>query len=414
MNAAGRNRMLAAGVLLVAASLGAGYWWGRRAQEASVQAGATGERKVLYWYDPMVPDQHFDKPGKSPYMDMALVPRYADESVATGAESSGAIISPRAQQNLGIRTVAVERGTLGDEIRATGTLAWNARLTQVLSVPVDALVQRLYVKTPFEPVRAGEPLASVMAPEWRSALAEAQALRQARSPEARALRDAARARLAILGVPSGASLDRGGALVLRAPSSGVVSEIAVREGAAVPAGSILFRIDDPRRLWVIASIPQAMAGAVRPGTPATVQVAGLPGRRFEGRVDAVLPELDPGNRTQPARIALPNPEGLLAPGMLADVVLSPAGTREQLLVPSDAVILDGAAPRVIVQDRNGRFRPVAVTVGRSSGGRTEILSGLAAGTRVVASGQFLIDSEASLSGALDRLNAGQAPAEPTP
>jgi Cu(I)/Ag(I) efflux system membrane fusion protein len=406
--------MLVGGVLLVAASLGAGYWWGRHAHEVPVRTGATGERKVLYWYDPMVPGQHFDKPGKSPYMDMALVPRYADESTVAGAEKTGATISPRVQQNLGIRTVVVARGTLGLELHATGTVVWDARRAQVLSVPVDAVVQRLYVKTPYAAVHAGEPLASVLAPQWRSAISEAHALGQAQSAEAKALREAARARLTVLGVPAGTAAGPGGGLVLRAPASGVVSEIAVREGAAVSAGTVLFRIDDPGHLWVIASIPQAVAGAVRPGTPATVQFAGFPGRQFAGRVDTLLPELDPGNRTQPARIALANPEGLLAPGMLADVTLSPAGASEQLLVPGDAVILDGTTPRVIVQDDNGRFRPVAVAVGRSSGGRTEVLSGLAAGTRIVVSGQFLIDSEASLSGALDRLNAGQPTPEPAP
>ena len=188
MNPSRRTSMLVGGVLLVAASLGAGYWWGRHAHEVPVRTGATGERKVLYWYDPMVPGQHFDKPGKSPYMDMALVPRYADESTVAGAEKTGATISPRVQQNLGIRTVVVARGTLGLELHATGTVVWDARRTQVLSVPVDAVVQRLYVKTPYAAVHAGEPLASVLAPQWRSAISEAHALGQAQSAEAKALR----------------------------------------------------------------------------------------------------------------------------------------------------------------------------------------------------------------------------------
>ena len=406
MNPRRHNGMLAAALAVIALlALAAGYWWGRSAAPPTMPGPTAdaGERAVLYWYDPMVPDQHFDKPGKSPFMDMQLVPKYADGTAA--ADPGGTVISPRVRQNLGIRTVEVQRGTLPVGFSVPGTLEWDLRGERSVSVPVDAVVQRLYVKTPYERVRAGEPLAAVLAPAWNAALAETRALGDARSIAARELRSSAQARLRVLGLPSGATVSASGAIVLRAPIAGIASEIGVREGQAVPGGSLLFRLVDDRSLWLQAAIPQALAGTVAAGTPVTASVSAVPGRSFQGRVEALLPQVDPQTRAQGARIVLDNRDRLLAPGMFAQVQLAPAHSAEHPLVPTDALILGAGPARVIVQDGNGRFRAIAVQPGRSAGGQTEILSGLQGGERVVASGQFLIDSEASLSGALERLNA---------
>ena len=119
-----------------------------------------------------------------------------------------------------------------------------------------------------------------------------------------------------------------------------------------------------------------------------------------------LPQVEAASRTRQARIVLENPGGDLTPGMFAQVSFDPTGSRQVPLVPSDAVIGGGEDTRVIVLRADGRFDPVAVRIGRSAGGFTEILAGLGGGEQVVASGQFLVDSEASLSGALDRLEAG--------
>ena len=136
-------------------------------------------------------------------------------------------------------------------------------------------------------------------------------------------------------------------------------------------------------------------------------VDALPGESFHGRVETLLPQIDAGSRTQRARIVLDNAEGRLAPGMFAQITLQPAGSAEQVLIPSEALIGAGAQARVIVLGDGDKFQPVIVQPGRSGGGMTEILAGLKGGERVVASGQFLIDSEANLSGALDRLNSSR-------
>ena len=400
-----RMTMVAAGVALLVAGIGAGYWWANRSTDHDMASATVSpmegrdERKVLYWYDPMVPDQHFDKPGKSPFMDMQLVPKFAD-----AASAGGVAIAPGVQQNLGLRTALVKRGQLAADIRVPGTLDWDLRQERVVSARVDAIVDRQFVKTPYEAVRAGQPLASLIAPAWGTALAEAQALSQADSASARALQSAANQRLHALGMPAGAA--RGGRIVMSSPVDGVVSEIGVREGQSTPTGTLLFRINGNRSLWLEAAVPQAIVAGIEAGTPVEANVDARPGETFHGRVESVLPQIDASSRTQRVRIVLDNPDGALAPGMTAQVSLRSVAQSEQPLVPSEAVVGMGAQARVIVQDDKGAFHPVAVRTGRSADGMTEIVSGLQGGEKIVVSGQFLIDSEASLSGALERLSVG--------
>ena len=403
MTARNRIVLIAAVTFALVVAVGAGYWWGQSLDDVSAvttTSGQTIDRKVLYWFDPMKPELRFDKPGKSPYMDMPLVPKYADE----GSEG-GISITPGVRQNVGIRTVVVKRGELAAVVRVPGTIGWDLHQERIVSALVDSIVERLHVRAPFEPVRAGQPVASVIAPSWSTALAEAQALGQARSASARDLQSAARERLHALGLPAGTSAG-GGRITLTSPISGVVSEIGVREGQSAPTGTLLFRVNGTRTVWLEAAIPQAGIACIVAGTPVEAEVDARPGETFNGRVETVLPQIDVGSRTQRARIVLDNPNGLLAPGMFAQITLRPPAGAERPLVPTDALISAGAQARVIVLGADDTFRPVIVQTGRSSGGMTEILAGLQGGEKVVASGQFLIDSEANLSGALERLGGG--------
>ncbi len=393
---------------LLAAGAAGGYFWARHnagpATAMAMPDASQTQRQALYWYDPMVPDQHFDKPGKSPFMDMQLVAKYTDDSSA----GSGIHIDAGLQQSVGIRVATVERGQLVSQLHVPGTLGWDLRQESVVSARVEATVSQLLVKAPFTPVQHGQPLAALLAPGWSSAVAEAQALRNAQSASARELQQAAQQRLHILGVPAGRGRD--GSLVLSAPRNGVVSEVLVREGQAVMPGTPLFRVNGTGSLWLEAAIPQAGVIAVRAGTPVQAVVSAVPGRTFHGTVEQLLPQIDPASRTQRARIVLDNPDGLLAAGMFADVTLQAQDGPSVPLLPTEALIATGSDSRVIVQAADGRFHPVRVRTGRSSGGRTEILAGLDGGEHVVVSGQFLIDSEASLSGALQRLPEAPAAA----
>ncbi|MEO7067909.1 MAG: efflux RND transporter periplasmic adaptor subunit [Rhodanobacter sp.] len=410
-----RSLILFAAVLFAVLLLVAGYLGGRRqnvttaATKDAPSAATDTTKKVLYWYDTMVPAQHFPNPGKSP-MGMEMVPKYADESSA----ASGVHIDPGTLQNLGVRTAQVERRVLSTAVRVPGTITWNLRESTTISARVDAVVSKLLVRAPYTKVSASEPLAELLAPQWNSALAEYGALQQAQSADAKALRSAARERLQVLGLTPedirSAQRGRGAAITLHAPQAGVVTTLDVREGQRVGAGQTLMTLNGLDTVWVEAALPQAAAGIVHSGTPVTVSVDALPGQEFHGSVETLLPDIDSATRTQRARIVLANPDGRLSPGMFVTVQLNPVAGVAVPVVPDEALISTGQQTRLIVADAQGRFHPVAVRVGRSSGGYTEILDGLHGNEKIVVSGQFLIDSEASLSGALERLSEDQ----PTP
>ena len=405
-----RAPIILASVLLAALLLLVGYFGGRRHPPASsAQTGSAmpaahgGDKKILYWYDSMVPQQHFDKPGLSP-MGMQMVPKYADEGVAKDVVR----IDPATVQNLGVRTASVERRVLASAIRVPGTITWDLRQATTISARVDAVVGKLDVRAPYTVVKAGEPLAELLAPQWSSALAEYGALQQAQSTDAKGLRAASRERLQVLGLTPedirAARHGSGAAITLHAPQAGVVTTLDVREGQRVSAGQTLMTVNGLSTVWIEAALPQAAAGAVHSGTPVTVTVDALPGRSFHGIVETLLPDVDAMTRTQRARVVLANPGEALSPGMFATVQLDPTPDAAVPVVPDDALIATGTHTRVILAEGDGYFRAVSVRAGRAAAGYTEILDGLSGGEKVVVSGQFLIDSEASLSGALERLN----------
>ena len=413
-----RTVITTAVVIVIVIGLGiaiaTGYWFGshRNPLPASNASVATSGNHVMYWFDPMKPDQHFDKPGKSPFMDMQLAPRYAD---GDGAAPGSVRIDSTTVQNLGMRTATVEIGSLARGLRVPGTIGWDLRQATAVSARADGVIDKLYVRAPFERVKAGQLLASLIAPQWNSAAQEYLALGAAKSADARGLQSAARERLRALGMDEGQirGIGRGGPrILLRAPADGVVSTLDVREGQRVNAGMPIMTINGLHSVWLEAAIPQGQSGGIVAGTPLQATVSARPGEIFHGRVEALLPEIDPTTRTQRARIVLDNPQETLAPGMFAELQLQSASSRSYPLVPDEAVIATGDATRVIVADANGHFRPVAVRTGLSSGGTTEILAGLKGGERVVVSGQFLIDSEASVSGALERLPPAQEQSTP--
>jgi Cu(I)/Ag(I) efflux system membrane fusion protein len=203
-------------------------------------------------------------------------------------------------------------------------------------------------------------------------------------------------------------------VTLASPADGVVGELAVREGMNVAAGAMLFRINGLATVWVNLDVPEAMAAAVRPGAPLEATVPAYPGEVFKGSVAAVLPDVNAATRTLRARAQLDNRGAKLKPGMFASVRIDdfrPGGNpaAQTVLVPSEAVIVTGERSVVIVDRGNGRFEPVHVKIGAEEGGKTEVLEGLSGGEKVVASGQFLIDSEASLRGVERRMEGARAP-----
>ena len=372
---------------------------------ASDAAAGNSGRRILYWQDPMVPGQRFDKPGKSPFMDMPLQPVYEDEAGGQG----GVAIDPRIQQSLGVRTAEVRKGALAPAVEAVGNVAYNERETEVVQARSNGFLERLYVRAPLDPVRKGEPLAELYVPDWIAAQEEFLSARRMAGTSLAAMVDGARQRMRLAGMSDEQirAVERTGEvharLTLFAPAAGVVAELGAREGMTVAPGALLFRINGLDTVWVNAEVPEAQSGEVRVGNPVEAHAPGLPGKVFEGKVSAILPEVNPATRTMKARIELANPGAELKPGMFATVNFTPTARREALLVPSEALIRTGKRTVVIVAQGDGRFAPVDVQPGIEAKGETEIRSGLAAGQKVVVSGQFLIDSEANLRASETRM-----------
>ncbi|MBU0555389.1 MAG: efflux RND transporter periplasmic adaptor subunit [Alphaproteobacteria bacterium] len=403
-----RKLGLAAAILAVVAG-GAGYGIATlRHDDATPRMAETG-RKILYWYDPMVPSQHFDKPGKSPFMDMELVPKYADEAASGEARVS---IDPARAQSLGLRIAEAQTGTLDANLPATGTIEFNERDVAIVQARTGGFVSRVYARAPGDVIGKGAPLADILVPEWAGAQAEYLAVRRVGDA---GLSRAARQRLLLLGMPAGtvAAVERSGrphnVVTISTPTGGTIKTLGVRAGMTVASGQTLAEMNGLGTVWLNAAVPEAMAGRLRPGQSATATLAAYPGERFTGRIAAILPSVAAESRTLTVRIELPNGAGRLRPGMFASVDLGSAG-RSALLVPSEAVIRTGKRSLVMLALPKGRYRPAEVQTGAESAGQTEILAGLAVGEKVVASGQFLLDSEASLSGIEARPIGGPVPA----
>lgn len=381
------------------------------ASAAAADAAAPAERKVLYWYDPMVPSQKFDRPGKSPFMDMQLVPKYADEAEAEGA--GGVRVAAAAQQSLGLRVVKAEKRAVASSVDVVGNVTLNERDVSIVQARAAGFVERAYPLAPGDVIAAGAPLADLLLPEWLAAQQEYLAVRATGDAT---LAAAARQRLVLLGMPEALieQVARSGqpqaVQTVTAPAGGLVAELMVRRGMNVMMGMTLARINGLATVWVEAAVPEALAPGIVPGQVAEVRLPALPGQAIRGRVAAVLPEASRDTRTLRVRIELPNPGGRLRAGMFAQVALQAAPQGEAVVVPAEAVIRTGRRALVYLADEGGRYRPVEVELGADLGEWVVVTRGVEAGQPVVASGQFLVDSEASLQGVTARA-AGAASAE---
>jgi Cu(I)/Ag(I) efflux system membrane fusion protein len=364
---------------------------------------------VKYWYDPMAPAQKFDKPGKSPFMDMQLEPKYAE----TDSEDAGVSISSQTQHNLGIRVAKAEMHDFGNKLSAVGRIQPDERKLYVVQTRIPGFVERLLVRAIGDQVAKGQKVAEMYAPELLAAQQEYLALSvyetdsTTKGVASSGLAQAAGSRLKLLGMSEGeiTAITQSGKPSPRfgiyAPASGVLTELNVREGGQLMPGTSLMQITDLSNVWLIADVPERDASKLKLGNAAVVRLQGV-ADEIKGKVSYIYPSLDATTRSLQVRVELTNKGGRLRPSMYANVDFT-GESHEALSVPSEAVIATGTRKVVIVKLKNG-FRPVDVITGQENDSTTEIILGLSEGDEVVASGQFLIDSEASLSGVLSKLS----------
>lgn len=370
----------------------------------SGDATQSSERKILYYRDPMGGPDTSPVPKKDS-MGMDYIPVYAGEDSDDGSVT----VSPGKLQRTGVRTAEAVLALLPATLRAPGIVVLDERRVSVISLRADAFIETVADVTTGSTIAEGAPLVTLYSPEIAQAIA--QFVTDLRA-EGRPI-DGARQRLENLGVPDEV-IDRIAAegrasvsIPIMAPRGGVVLERMAVEGMMSEAGETLFRIADISTVWVIAEVPEAALMDIVPGTEVRISFRGLEGAPITGRIDTIYPEVDMMTRTGKLRIVLPNPDGRLLANMFADVEIMLAGAPV-VQVPEGAVIDTGDRQVVILDLGEGRFRPEPVTVGRRGGGMIEIVTGVAAGDRVVSAATFLIDAESNLNAALAALAAPEA------
>lgn len=412
------NKGLVAAAVVAAAFAGAAVTWFVLAPQASrtpAEKSAPAARKILYYRNPMGGSDISYTPKKDS-MGMDYVPVYADEG---GVSEPGVVrIDPVIIQDMGVRTAVVRRGDVGGEVQANGAVVPDEGRVTTVTLKTDGYIERLNARKTGQLIRRGELLFTLYSPdltalfrEYLGALRYVHSLKPSDSAyrDARALADATRERLRLLGVDAreiaraGATQQAPRAIAFYAPYTGVVLKKNLLEGAYVQAGAELLTLADLSRVWVLADVYAQDLHAVHVGDPARITLQGLPGRVFRGRVDFLYPTLSDTARAVKARIVLPNPNGALRPDMYAAVTIDNPTRTSHLLVPASAVLRDAGGASVVLALGGGRFKPQRIQLGAPVGQDYVVRSGLDEGQRVVTSAQFLIDSAANLSEALQKM-----------
>ena len=401
------NSKLILFIVFVAAAATA-FVAGRLSSDAPVGSGGStdsSDREILYWVAPMDPNYRRDEPGKSP-MGMDLVPVYADE---VDNQPGVVKIDPTIVNNLGVRTAKAERSVLMRRIETVGYITYDEDTVQHVHTRVEGWIEKLNTTATGDPVKKGQLLFELYSPTLVNAQEE---FLTATGSGNKALLKASRDRLAALGVSGSeiARLEKERTVQQRvrvyAESDGVIAHLGVREGIYITPATEVMSVAKLDRVWVIAEVFERQSSWIKPGQNAIVELDYLPGKRLEGTVDYVYPELDPKTRTLRARLRFDNAGELLRPNMFARVVIEAEGFGRVVNVPREAVIRGGSMNRVVVALGDGRYKARPVSLGIESGDRVAIRSGLKAGETIVVSGQFLIDSESNIESALARMNEG--------
>lgn len=401
-----RGRYSALSILALAVGISGGIYLERLYLNPSDAAGAEGP-EILYWVAPMDANFRQPEPGKSP-MGMDLVPVFAGEEPS--GDPAEVTLSAAEINAIGVRTAVARMAEISRRIETVGFVGYDEHLTSHVHTRVEGWIEALNVRAVGDPVRKGDILFEMFSPQIGAASGDLVRAIEAGNPR---ILEAARSSLRSLGMSDDqiGRIEAEGVLSrnieVLAPQDGVVISLEAAEGMFLQPGVRAVSLADPSAVWLIVDVFERDIARMTDDMRAVARFEHLHGRTLEGAVDYIYPELDPETRTLPVRLRFDNSEGLLRPNMFGTVSLTPNETRTALTVPTEAIIRTGAAERVILKTGEGTFKPRLITTGLrdnfGEGGRTEVMQGLAPGEEVVASAQFLIDSESALSAGLMRM-----------
>jgi len=419
-------------VIIVIAG-GVGYWMGHTGSQSAatdsssmnMETSAKNQkadkgRKVLYWKAPMNPSEIYDHPGKSK-MGMDLVPVYEGETQAAG---EGAVkINPVVQQDMGVRTALVEKTDFSTTVRTVGTVNYDEKRLYTVTTKISGWINKLYIDYTGQMVHKGDPMLEIYSPElvttqqeYLLALNTRDMLDKSTFSDVKnggeSLLESTRKRLEYWDIPESEiqhleqTKEVRKNLTLTAPATGVVIKKNAIDGDHIKDGMNVYQIADLSKVWVEASIYDNEIPWIREGQPAEMELSYLPGKTFKGRVSYIYPYLNEKARDVRVRMVFDNPDGILKPGMYANIKLQGRKLRNTLVIPSEAVIHSGERTLVFRALGNGTFQPQEVRLGKIGGpdnSQVQVLDGLKAGEEVVTSAQFLLDSESRLQSAIQKM-----------
>ncbi|HBC3533303.1 TPA: efflux RND transporter periplasmic adaptor subunit [Vibrio vulnificus] len=410
-----KSLQIATVALLIGGALGftANQYFNGHDMSAMAATDNKASNEPLYWVAPMDPNYKRDKPGKSP-MGMDLIPVYADDLAGANDKPGTVKIDPSVENNLGVKTAAVELAKLSPRIETVGYIAFDESQLWQTNVRVSGWVEKLSINAVGEQVKKGEVLFTLYSPELVKAQEE---LLNAKRTGRDGLVKGATERLLSLGVDReqiNQVIRRGKAsqtIEIKALANGVIASLNIREGGYLSPAQAVISAGPLNEVWVDAEVFERQAHWLTNGSQASMTLDALPGKAWQGEVDYVYPILDPKTRTLRMRLKFANPNGELKPNMFANITLQPVSDSEVLTVPKSSVIRSGGMTRVVLAEGEGKYRSARIETGREADDKVEVLQGLNQGDRIVTSAHFMLDSESSQSADLSRINGVEAPAE---
>jgi RND family efflux transporter MFP subunit len=354
--------------------------------------------------------------------DSEPVTSFKESEKASGETVSAVRLSEEEQQQIGVQTSLVQRRNLRRTLSAVAQVEQAETELASVSARVSGRIDKLFVDFTGQPVRRGQEIALIYSPEifstaeeYRLALENRKRLGSGAEPQAISgaedLVAAARRRLELWGLTTqqidgiASSPKPQIDLSIYSPANGIVTERKVTEGQYVNAGESLYTLSDLSTVWVKAELYQPDIATIRVGQPAEISWD-VPSGSTHGRVAFIDPMLNAQTRTASVRIQVANPKMRLRPGMFVDVKFAIPEGNDTLAVPRSAVVDTGTHKIVYVPTGNGNFEGREVRLGQPSDQYYPVLAGLKAGDRVVAQGNFLIDSQTRITGGMTGLFGG--------
>ena len=350
----------------------------------------------------------------------ALPPTAGIDSAGTAKSDEAALtpiqLSPQRMQEIGVTTAVAEMKEVSDELQAPGSVAMDEQRLSYVQTRFPGWIKSVFANATYQYVKKGQKLFTIYSPDLVSTEQEyllaknnqitvTEHMHGMPAKEGNWLLQAAAERLRRYDIPEAeiAQLEKSGSasheIGVESPASGYIIERNALPNAYVQPETKLYTIADLSTIWVYANVPQADVGRLKPGDRGQISVDAYPGRKFGGRIDQILPEVDATTRTVRVRLVMANPGVLLKPGMYVNVdIAAPLG--RQLVIPASAVLQAGTRQIAFIDRGQGSLEPRQIETGTRFGDSIVVLKGLSAGDRIVSSANFLVDSEAQLQSSM--------------